>query len=227
MDILERNPFSTLPFDKLRVAAPLLFIRTTHSSFSPFHPSGQAFSHFHISPFSHFQIFKLSNPPVTFAAILQAMKILMVCLGNICRSPLAEGIMEFKIEQAHLNWQVDSAGTNGYHVGEAPHRLSQKVAQMHGIDISRQRARNIIPADFDHFDIVYAMAEDVIEEIRWRTGKNFNDAKVKLLMNELYPGRNIDVPDPWYGPESGYREVFDMINRACDKIVEHYAFHKK
>ncbi|MCO5236014.1 MAG: low molecular weight phosphotyrosine protein phosphatase [Chitinophagaceae bacterium] len=155
------------------------------------------------------------------------MKILMVCLGNICRSPLAEGIMEFKIEQAHLNWQVDSAGTNGYHVGEAPHRLSQKVAQMHGIDISRQRARNIIPADFDHFDIVYAMAEDVIEEIRWRTGKNFNDAKVKLLMNELYPGRNIDVPDPWYGPESGYREVFDMINRACDKIVEHYAFHKK
>ncbi|HRP57130.1 low molecular weight protein-tyrosine-phosphatase [Agriterribacter sp.] len=155
------------------------------------------------------------------------MKILMVCLGNICRSPLAEGIMESKIEQARLSWQVDSAGTNGYHVGEPPHRLSQKVALMHGVDISGQRARNITGNDFDEFDIIYVMAEDVADEIKWRTGKKFNPAKVKLLMNEVYPGRNMDIPDPWYGAEPGYHKVFEMINKACDKIIERYAIPTK
>ncbi|MCC7525799.1 MAG: low molecular weight phosphotyrosine protein phosphatase, partial [Chitinophagaceae bacterium] len=94
----------------------------------------------------------------------------MVCLGNICRSPLAEGIMQQRIDQFGLPWQVDSAGTNGYHAGEAPHRLSQKVALQHGIDIGRQRARNITADDFDSFDLIYAMAGDVIDEIKWRTG---------------------------------------------------------
>jgi protein-tyrosine phosphatase len=155
------------------------------------------------------------------------MKILMVCLGNICRSPLAEGIMEHKIQRAQLDWEVDSAGTNGYHVGETPHRLSQKVALLHGIDISSQRARNITGKDFDEFDVIYAMAEDVVDEIKWRTGKKFNAAKVKLLMNEVYPGRNMDVPDPWYGTEPGYHKVFDMIDEACDKIIEHYAIPTK
>ncbi len=155
------------------------------------------------------------------------MKILMACLGNICRSPLAEGVMKHKIELAGLNWIVDSAGTNGYHAGEAPHRLSQKVALLHGIDISRQRARNIIGDDFEEFDIIYAMAEDVIDEIKWRTGRQFNREKVKLLMNEVYPGRNMDVPDPWYGPEPGYHQVFDMISKACDKIIEHYTLLPK
>lgn len=155
------------------------------------------------------------------------MKILMVCLGNICRSPLAEGIMEYKIQQAKLDWVVDSAGTNGYHVGEAPHRLSQKVARMHGIDISKQKARNITGQDFEVFDIIYAMAEDVIEDIQWQTGRLYDASKIKLLMNEVYPGRNIDVPDPWAGPESGYIEVYDMINLACDKIIQHYALPSK
>ncbi|MBW7890320.1 MAG: low molecular weight phosphotyrosine protein phosphatase [Chitinophagaceae bacterium] len=151
----------------------------------------------------------------------------MVCLGNICRSPLAEGIMEYKIQQANLDWIVDSAGTNGYHVGEAPHRLSQKVARMHGIDISKQRARHITRQDFEVFDIIYAMAEDVIEDIQWQTGRQYDASKIKLLMNEVYPGRNIDVPDPWSGPESGYIEVYDMINLACDKIIQHYALPSK
>lgn len=155
------------------------------------------------------------------------MKILMVCLGNICRSPLAEGIMEYKIQQAQLNWTVDSAGTNGYHVGEAPHRLSQKVALMHGIDISRQSARNITGNDFQVFDMIYAMAEDVIDDIKWKTGNAYNPKKVKLLMDEVYPGRSIDVPDPWYGPEADYHQVFDMIDKACDKIIEHYALLSK
>lgn len=151
------------------------------------------------------------------------MKILMVCLGNICRSPLAEGIMEHKIQEHNLEWQVDSAGTNGYHVGEAPHRLSQKVAAMNGIDISRQRARDFTPGDFEQFDIIYAMAKDVIDEIKWIAGKSFDPAKIKLLMDEVYPGKKMDVPDPWYGPEPGYHEVFKMIDKACDTIIKKYA----
>ena len=177
-------------------------------------------------PISNLQ-FQISNPKVYLCCDFLAMKILMVCLGNICRSPLAEGIMKYKIKKAQLSWEVDSAGTNGYHAGEAPHRLSQKVALMHGIDISGQRARNITGNDFDEFDIIYVMAEDVTDEIKWRTGEKFNAAKVKLLMNEVHPGRNMDIPDPWYGTEPGYHKVFDMIDKACDKIIEHYALSTK
>lgn len=148
------------------------------------------------------------------------MKILMVCLGNICRSPLAEGVLKDKVAKAGLDWVVNSAGTNGYHTGEPPHRLSQKVALQHGIDISRQRARDFIVADFDRYDKIYAMAEEVKDEMQWISKGAYNPAKVELLMNELYPGENRDVPDPWYGPEPGYHEVFAMIDAACTKIIE-------
>ncbi len=150
------------------------------------------------------------------------MKILMVCLGNICRSPLAEGVLHHKAQQEGLSWTIDSAGTNGYHVGEQPHRLSQKVALLNGIDISHQRARRFTAADFREYDKIYAMAEDVIEEMQRIARKDFDATKVDLLMNELHPGKNMDVPDPWYGAEPGYHEVFAMINQACDKIVEKY-----
>lgn len=148
------------------------------------------------------------------------MKILMVCLGNICRSPLAEGILQHKASKEGLSWSIDSAGTNGYHVGEAPHRLSQKVALLHGIDISKQCARRFVPEDFKRFDKIYAMAEDVVEEMRFIAKKDFDPAKVDLLMNELYPGKDMDVPDPWYGTEPGYHEVYELIDKACDKIIE-------
>lgn len=150
------------------------------------------------------------------------MKILMVCLGNICRSPLAEGILQHKVKEAGLNWEVDSAGTNGYHVGEAPHRLSQKVAKVRGIDIGSQCARKFTAADFDEFDKIYVMAADVIDEMKWITRNKYDASKVDLLMNEIYPGRNMDIPDPWYGPEPGYHEVYDMIEKACDAIIEKY-----
>lgn len=100
------------------------------------------------------------------------MKILMVCLGNICRSPLAEGILQQRAWEAGLQWSVESAGTNGYHTGEPPHRLSQKVALMNGIDISQQRSRSFTAADFERFDMIYAMAEDVVHEMRRIAGKN-------------------------------------------------------
>jgi protein-tyrosine phosphatase len=150
------------------------------------------------------------------------MKILMVCLGNICRSPLAEGILKHKAKEAGLNWVVESAGTNGYHVGEAPHSLSQKVARLNGIDICEQKARKFVRKDFEEYDMIYAMAEDVVADMRSIAGKSFNENKVDLLLNELYPGKNMDVPDPWYGPEPGYHEAYALIDKACEMIVERF-----
>ncbi len=147
----------------------------------------------------------------------------MVCLGNICRSPLAEGILQQKAFAAGLNWSVESAGTNGYHNGEAPHHLSQKVARLNGIDIGDQRSRKFVAADFDVYDRIYALAGDVLDEIRYIAKSKYDPAKTELLMNELYPGRNVDVPDPWYGTEPGYHEVYKMIAEACDAIIAKYA----
>jgi protein-tyrosine phosphatase len=148
------------------------------------------------------------------------MKILMVCLGNICRSPLAEGILQQKADKAGLKWAVSSAGTNGCHNGEAPHFLSQKVAKLHGIDISQQCSRQLTLADFNQFDKIYALAPNVLTEMKHIAGKHFNASKVDILMNVVYPGQNIEVPDPFYGSEAGYHPVFDMITQACDKIIE-------
>ncbi|MEO6233381.1 MAG: low molecular weight protein-tyrosine-phosphatase [Ferruginibacter sp.] len=149
------------------------------------------------------------------------MKILMVCLGNICRSPLAEEILKDKINKAGLNWKIDSAGTNGYHVGEQPHRLSQKVARLNGIDISGQRCRKFSKQDFDDFDMIYAMASDIIEEMKDIAKSNYDASKVTLLLNESYPGKDLDVPDPWFGGEDGYHKVYELIDEACDAIVQH------
>lgn len=147
----------------------------------------------------------------------------MVCLGNICRSPLAEGILQQKAFDAGLNWSVESAGTNGYHTGEAPHHLSQKVARLNGINICDQRSRKFIAADFDNYDKIYALAGDVMDEIRRIARNKYDASKAELLMNELHPGKDMDVPDPWYGPEPGYHDVYKMIAEACDAIIEKYA----
>lgn len=155
---------------------------------------------------------------------LCTMKVLMVCLGNICRSPLAEGILKHKLEKAGLSWEVESAGTNGYHIGENPHRLSQKVARHNGIDISCQECRLFTKEDVEYFDRIYAMANDVIEEMKWIAKDKFNTKKIDLLLNVLYPGQNKDVPDPWYGGEDGYHEVYKLIDEACEKIVENALF---
>lgn len=144
----------------------------------------------------------------------------MVCLGNICRSPLAEGILQEKAMRAGLHWQVDSAGTNGYHNGEAPHRLSQKVARQNGIDISAQRSRQFTADDFRKYDKIYAMAGDVVDDIRRLARQQFDASKVELLLNELYPGKDQDVMDPWYGGEEGYHEVYAVIDAACEAIIQ-------
>lgn len=150
------------------------------------------------------------------------MKILMVCLGNICRSPLAEGILQHKARKAGLDWTVDSAGTNGYHVGEAPHSLSQKVATLNGIDICNQKARRFVKEDMDRYDKIYAMADDVMDDIKRIAKEKYDGNKVDLFLNELHPGKNVSVPDPWYGPEPGYHEVYKLIEEACDSIISKF-----
>jgi len=147
----------------------------------------------------------------------------MVCLGNICRSPLAEGVLREKISEAGLPWKVDSAGTNEYHIGEAPHPLSQKIAGLNGIDISKQRKREFKATDMDYYDKIYAMAGDVLEEIKNIAGNKFDPFKVDLFLNELFPGENIDVPDPYYGGEQGYHDVYRLINDGCDAIINKYS----
>ncbi len=147
----------------------------------------------------------------------------MVCLGNICRSPLAEGIMRYRIDKAGLDWEVDSAGTAGYHVGEAPHRLSQKVAKLNGIDIGQQQCRQFVQEDMQQFDRIYVMDSSNYNDVRRISAGLWNDNKTDLLLNELYPGQNRNVPDPWYGEEDGYHKVFDMIDKACEAIVKKYS----
>lgn len=151
------------------------------------------------------------------------MKILMVCLGNICRSPLAEGILKKMADVKGLNWVIDSAGTEASHVGDPPHRLSQKVAREHGMDISSQRARRFKKSDLQDFDKIYVMAEDVYQDILDISGKEADLSKVDLLLNEIYPGEDQSVPDPWYGGEDGYHEAWDLIFSACSQIIETYS----
>lgn len=167
--------------------------------------------------------FKHATPcSLRLAAYLCFMKILLVCLGNICRSPMAEGILQDKAIKAGLNWQIESAGTNGYHTGEPPHQLSIKVVKEKGIDISKQKSRRFTAADFDEFDLLFAMADDVLEDMR-RIGKNkFDPNKVSLFLEASFPGEEREVPDPWSGPESDYYTVFDIIDNNCNNIIRTY-----
>lgn len=147
------------------------------------------------------------------------MKILVVCLGNICRSPLAEGILQKKAAERGLDWLIESAGTNGYHTGEPPHHLSRKVAKKNGIDISGQLSRKFSADDFDRYDIIYIMADDVLRDMKKIAGEKFDRNKVNFFLNALYPGKNHDVPDPWYGDEDGYDDVYTIIDEASDAII--------
>ena len=151
------------------------------------------------------------------------MRILMVCLGNICRSPIAEGVMRHKAETNGLNWIIDSAGTESYHIGEPPHRHSQAICRANGIDISSQCARRFVAADFEKYDKIYAMADDVYREIQRIGGRSADMGRVELFLNELEPGSNASVPDPWYGNEDGYVTVYDLINKTCDNIIRTYS----
>jgi protein-tyrosine phosphatase len=150
------------------------------------------------------------------------MKILMVCLGNICRSPLAEGILQHKVQQLGLNWQIDSAGTSGWHAGALPDSRSIAIAEKYGVDITYQRSRQFSPYDMEAFDLIYAMDASNFRDIKKHAETAEEKEKVKMILNELYPKENRSVPDPYYD-DNGFEDVYDMLNRACDAIIKKYA----
>ncbi len=150
------------------------------------------------------------------------MKVLMVCLGNICRSPLAEGVLKYKARAAALDWQVDSAGTGDWHIGAHPHAMSQKVALSNGIDISRQRARQFVKEDLHRYDLIYFMDVQNMRDARRIAGALWEESKCRLLMNECRPGASESIPDPCGHPEERYEEVFRMLQVACDRVIEKY-----
>jgi len=145
----------------------------------------------------------------------------MVCLGNICRSPLAEGILKSKATTYQIF--VDSAGTSAYHVDNQPDERSIIVAEKHGINISNQRARKFIADDFDNFDIIYAMDESNFHDIVKLSRNNSDKQKVRMILNEIHPNKNNSVPDPYYGGNEGFENVFQMLNEACEIIIKKYA----
>lgn len=147
------------------------------------------------------------------------MKILMVCLGNICRSPLAEGIMKQKIREVNLPWMVDSAGTGFWHVGELPDRRSVATAGQRGIDITDQRARQFQAADFERFDQIFVMDTQNRRDVLRLAQTDAHRTKVMLMLDELFPGEERSVPDP-YHDDDGFDEVFEMLDRACEAFVK-------
>lgn len=148
------------------------------------------------------------------------MKILMVCLGNICRSPLAEGILRKKALENSLEIIVDSAGTSNYHVGENPDSRTIKNALKNGVDVSMLVARQFHKNDFDNFDIIYTMDTNNYQNVISLASHENHIKKVRMILNELYPGKNLSVPDPYFGGEEGFQHVFELLDAACDKIIE-------
>lgn len=143
----------------------------------------------------------------------------MVCLGNICRSPLAEGILKKKVEIAGINCEVDSAGTSNYHIGESPDYRSIEKGNEYDVNIENLRARQFTVDDFDRFDLIYAMDTSNYNNIIGLTRDDADKNKVKLILNEIYPGENKNVPDPYYGGEDGFEHVYQLLDAACDKIL--------
>jgi len=146
------------------------------------------------------------------------MKILMVCLGNICRSPLAEGILSSKGK--HLKIEVDSAGTAAYHIGKIPDIRSIEIANKYDIDLNQQRARQFSRADFDEFDIIYAMDTNNYAHLTSLASSETERNKIRMILNEINPNACQSVPDPYYGGENGFQDVYNMLDKACDKIIQ-------
>ena len=146
------------------------------------------------------------------------IRILMVCLGNICRSPLAHGILDSKLNTEYF--EVDSAGTSNYHIDSLPDKRSIAVARKNNLDITNQRGRQFIVEDFETYDYIYVMDKSNFDNVI-KMARNVEDiAKVKLILNESHPDKDLEVPDPYYGGDSGFDDVFNMLDEACTIIAQ-------
>ncbi|MCK8141854.1 low molecular weight phosphotyrosine protein phosphatase [Flavobacterium sp. I-SCBP12n] len=146
------------------------------------------------------------------------IKILMVCLGNICRSPLAQGILASKLPKD--KFLVDSAGTGAWHVGHSPDERSITVAKKNQINISEQRGRQFSTSDFDTFDYIYVMDSNNYSDVLDLAKNQDQKDKVQMILNDLFPNENVDVPDPYFGLPNGFEIVYNMLDEVCDVISE-------
>jgi len=147
--------------------------------------------------------------------------ILFVCLGNICRSPLAEGVFRHRVEEAGLEGQfrIVSAGTGGWHVGDPPDPRSCAVAEARGVSLEGQTGRQIAPSDFDDFDLIVAMDRSNLSDLRRMAGADRHARLVLLREYDREPGDG-EVPDPYYGGPGGFDRVFEMVDRCCEQLLE-------
>jgi protein-tyrosine phosphatase len=144
------------------------------------------------------------------------IKILMVCLGNICRSPLAEGILASKLPKNKFT--VDSAGTGSWHIGHSPDDRSIAVAKKNKINISNQKGRQFSTNDFDDFDYIYVMDNSNYSDVVELAKNQDHKEKVHLILDDLFPNENVDVPDPYFGLPNGFEIVYNMLDEVCDVI---------
>ena len=147
-----------------------------------------------------------------------SVKILMVCLGNICRSPLAEGILASKLPKT--NFYIDSAGTGSYHIGKQPDHRSIAIASKYGVDITNQKARQFTADDFDAFDYIFVMDSSNYDNVMELAKTDEHKQKVEMILNHLFPNENVDVPDPYFGLQNGFDTVYEMLDETCDIIAK-------
>lgn len=147
-----------------------------------------------------------------------SIKILMVCLGNICRSPLAEGILASKLPRNKFT--VDSAGTGSWHIDRSPDARSVAVAKKNKISISKQKGRQFSTADFDTFDYIYVMDNVNYNDVIQLAKNNEQKEKVHLILNELFPNEKVDVPDPYFGLPNGFEIIYSMLDEVCEIIAK-------
>lgn len=152
------------------------------------------------------------------------MRVLMVCLGNICRSPMADGWLRHRIAEHALNVTVDSAGTAGYHIGEKPDSRMRKWSKTYGVSIDELRARQFVREDFERFDRIFVMDKSNLSNVLRLATSDEDRAKVSLYLNELYPGENREVPDPYYGNDNDFKYVIELLDAATNAFLQNNGY---